>query len=63
MARLPSVKTRYGWGKLFKIAGDKAIVEFDYAYLVELSLKDVELDDVDLSDVEMSEAGSNEDER
>lgn len=44
----PVVKTKLGSGKLIKIVGDKALVEFDYSYLVELSINDVELHDVDI---------------
>ncbi len=37
----PEVMTRLGPGRLFKIVGNKAWVEFDYMYLVELRLEDI----------------------
>lgn len=47
----PAVQTKLGSGKLIKIVGDKALVEFDYSYIVELSINDIELRDVDIKNV------------
>jgi len=60
MAYFPVVKTRLGWGNLFKIIGNKALVEFDYTYLVELPLEAVDLAGVDLAGVELEEAKTGE---
>lgn len=53
MSYPPPIKTKIGPGRLFKIVGDKALVEFDYMYLVELPIQDVDLKGVDLASVEI----------
>lgn len=55
LAYPPEVKTKYGPGRLFKIIGSKVLVEYDYMYLVELPIEDVELSGVDLKNVELLE--------
>lgn len=52
MAYPPAVMTKMGHGHLFKIDKNKALVEFDYMYLVELPLDDVDLTGVDLREIE-----------
>jgi len=42
MEHNPYVKTRVGWGRLFRIAEKKVLVEFDYMYLVELGYDDID---------------------
>lgn len=44
----PYVKTKVGSGRLFEIVGDKALIEFDYMYLVEMKLEDVDLTGINL---------------
>lgn len=56
MDYFPHVRTNVGSGRLFRIEGNKAIVEFDYMYLVELSIANVCLDGIDLSRVEGGES-------
>lgn len=53
MIRKPLVMTRLGPGILYKIKKDNAIVEFEYTYLVEIPLKDLDLTEVDLSNVDV----------
>lgn len=53
MKRHPFVNTRLGRGRLFKIEGDMAHVEFDFLYLVEIPLHKLDLKGVDLSNVEI----------
>lgn len=48
----PHVNTDIGPGRLFRIEGAMAHVEFDYMYLVEIPLNRVCLDDVDLARME-----------
>lgn len=55
MAYPPEIKTKYDPGRLFKIIGNKVLVEYDYMYLVELPIEDVELSGVDLKNVELLE--------
>lgn len=52
MAYPPAVMTKMGLGYLFKIDKNKALVEFDYMYLVEMPLEDVNLTGVDLKEIE-----------
>lgn len=57
----PHVNTNIGPGRLFRIVGDMAHVEFDFMYLVALPLRDVDLARIDLTDVEIINGGySNE---
>lgn len=51
MAYPPLVKTKMGPGHLFKIYKNIALVEYDYMYLVEMPLEDVDLTGVDLKRV------------
>lgn len=62
MAYPPAVMTKKGHGHLFKIDKNKALVEFDYMYLVELPLDDVDLTGVDLQNVEVEKERGDEDE-
>lgn len=48
----PRVKTDVGTGRLVRIKGNMAHVEFDYMYLVEVPISKVCLGDIDLSMVE-----------
>ncbi len=48
----PNINTNIGPGRLFRIVGDMAHVEFDYMYLVELPLSNICLQGVDLAKVE-----------
>ncbi|ADI02554.1 hypothetical protein Slip_1799 [Syntrophothermus lipocalidus DSM 12680] len=43
----PYVDTRLGRGRLFRILGDRVHVEFDYMYLVELRVSDVDLSGIE----------------
>ena len=56
MKYYPHVYTKVGSGRLFRIEGNKAIVEFDYMYLVELPIADVCFDGIELSRVEGGES-------
>jgi len=58
----PAVNTRIGPGRLFRIEGKKAVVEFDFMYLVELPLSDVDIKGIDLTNVEVR-GGSIDEER
>lgn len=51
----PNVNTKCGMGRLFKIEGNKAYVEFDFLYLVELLITEVELSGVDMEKMETKE--------
>jgi len=48
----PHVKTNLGIGRLFRIKGNMAHVEFDYMYLVEIPINEVCLDGIDLVMIE-----------
>ena len=63
MSYPPYVNTKIGTGRLFKILGDKAHVEFDYMYLVELPLTDVSIKGVDMTNVEIVNGGYIDEER
>jgi hypothetical protein len=52
----PHVNTNIGPGRLFRIDGNMAHVEFDYMYLVEIPITDVDLDGID---PDMIEGGVN----
>lgn len=52
MDYFPHVNTKVGTGRLFRIEGNIAYVEFDYMYLVELPIADVCLDGINLSMIE-----------
>lgn len=49
MQRRPYVRTRLGPGILYEIKDGHALVEFEYTYLVEIPLKDIDLKGIDLS--------------
>ena len=48
----PHVKTNIGPGRLYRIDGNMAHVEFDYMYLVEIPIADVCLDGIDPAMIE-----------
>lgn len=48
----PHIKTNIGPGRLYRIEGNMAHVEFDYMYLVEVPISKIYLQDIDLAMVE-----------
>ncbi len=48
----PHVKTNIGPGRLYRIEGNMAHVEFDYMYLVEIPIAEVCMDGIDLAMIE-----------
>ncbi len=48
----PHVNTNIGPGRLFRIDGNMAHVEFDYMYLVEIPITNVDLDGIDPAMIE-----------
>ncbi len=48
----PQVNTKIGPGRLYRIEGNMAHVEFDYMYLVEIPIIDVSLQGIELAMIE-----------
>lgn len=42
MEHKPYIKTKVGWGRLWRVEKNRVLVEFDYMYLVELKREDVD---------------------